>query len=92
MSEERSGEFVRMVPALMVEIPKIVLKLGVPFLRMKKRAQKAERHFRTGLIENGIPPEFARELSDQYAKDLSIRRIVSGMKGSAMFKPFNWRG
>jgi len=92
MSEERSGEFVRMVPVLMVEIPKMVFRFGVPFLRMKKRAQKAESHFRTGLIQSGMPPELARELSDQYAKDLSIRRIVSGMQGSAMFKPFNWRG
>jgi hypothetical protein len=91
MSEERSDEFVKMVPVLMVEIPKMVLKLGVPFLRMKKRVQKAERQFRTGLEESGMPPELARELSDQYAKDLSIRRIISGMQGSAMFKPFNWR-
>lgn len=92
MSEERSGELVRMVPVLMVEVPRMVLKFGVPFLRMKKRAQKAERYFRAGLIESGMPSELARELSDQYAKDLSIRRIVSGMQGSAMFKPFNWRG
>jgi len=92
MSDERSDEIVKMVPVLMVEIPKMALKLGVPFLRMKKRVQKAERQFRTGLEESGMPPGLARELSDQYAKDLSIRRIVSGMQASGMFKPLNWRG
>lgn len=71
----------KVVAAIMWTSPGLVVKSGFAFLRMKRRAKMCSQHFMDGLIRGGMPPEMARQLSDKYSVELSIKSFISGLGG-----------
>ncbi|OGS42038.1 MAG: hypothetical protein A3K67_07825 [Euryarchaeota archaeon RBG_16_62_10] len=60
-------------------MPGLTFRLGLGYLRMKRRARRSARLFREGLVEGGIPIELAVELEGDYGSILSIRELVRSM-------------
>lgn len=65
--------------------PALVMRLGVSYLRMKRSARKASRTFVTELERDGIPPELARRLGEEYGSELSLRKLLD-TRGGAIFQ------
>lgn len=80
MSEEAED-----IPTIMAEIiaaaPALVLRTGAAYLRHKGRSSTAAKTLARALVSNGVPPEYAQELADGFASELSIRRLISRMGG-----------
>jgi len=68
----------KIAASVMTALPSLVFKTGWAYLRMKKRARKSSKNFERQLVTDGIPLEFAEKLAEQYASELSIRRIIGG--------------
>ena len=90
MSRDPDREAVLTVAAYM---PSIAIRVGLSYLRMKRRANKAAKRFYRELVRNGVPPGDARKLADEYIAALSLRHwartiggddlpFVGGMFGS----------
>jgi hypothetical protein len=64
--------------------PALVIRVGISFLKLKRRANKAAKSFYKELLRNGIPPQEARKLADDYTSAVSIRywtKNVGGFNG-----------
>lgn len=72
----------KVVAAIMWTSPGLVFRSGFAYLRMRRRAKVSSQHFMSGLIRGGMAPEMARQLSDKYAVDLSIRAFIGGLGSS----------
>ena len=80
MTEKDIREDLPMIMAsVMYSVPSLVLRTGWAYLRMKKRAQRASKSIEREFVSGGIPPEYAEKLAAQYAKDLSIRKMMREM-------------
>jgi hypothetical protein len=53
-----------------------MLRVGWAYLMAKKKAQRAERRFRKGLIAGGMDEEMARRLSEKYIESVRLRRYI----------------
>jgi hypothetical protein len=60
--------------------PKVALKLGWRFLKVKKKAQRAEAIFRRRLVASGLDPETAQRLTDRYGSTVSVRSILQTIR------------
>jgi len=76
MTEEKIDDLPRIMAAVMAAVPSLVLKTGWAYLMMKKRAQKASKMLERELVSSGIPAEYAGKLADQFASEVSIRKII----------------
>lgn len=56
--------------------PKLALRIGVKYLKVKKKAQRAERRFRRRLETSGMDPESAARLAEMYSSTTSIRAVM----------------
>jgi hypothetical protein len=64
--------------------PIIAIRVGLQYLRIKRKANKARGRFYNELVRGGVPREQAAELADEYAGGLSIRSFFkAGGMGSA---------
>ena len=54
----------------------LFIKMGVTYLRFKRRAKKAGKIFKAQLLEAGLEPEDAKVLTEQY---LSTSHFISAM-------------
>ena len=73
---ERDGDLPKTMAIIMSMAPALVFRTGVAYLRTRRRAHQTAQFVFKGMVSNGVPPETARRLADQYADDLSIRRII----------------
>lgn len=64
------------VATLIWSAPGLVLRGGVAYLRMKSRARVSADRLRASLVNSGMPPERARQLSEGYGADLSITKLL----------------
>jgi hypothetical protein len=64
--------------------PKLMIKLGLRYLRIKRRARKAEGTFRKQLLTAGVDPEVAHRLSERYGSTVSLREILSNFGGNGI--------
>lgn len=69
-------ELPKIVGVVMAKSPKLLLKLSWRYLKMKKRAQRAERTFRQRLEASGMDPEMAARLAERYTSTVSIRHLL----------------
>ncbi len=53
-----------------------LLRVGWAYLKAKKKAQRAERRFRKGLIAGGMDEEMARRLSEKYIESVRLRKYI----------------
>ena len=65
--------------------PALLLRVGISFLRLKRRANKAAKSFYKELVRNGIPPHEARKLADEYTSLVSVRYWAKSLSGSTNF-------
>jgi hypothetical protein len=77
--KEGSQDLPTIVASVMVTIPPLVFRTGWAYLRMRKHAQKASKKLELEFVSNGIPPEYAERLAEQYATDLSIKTMIRQM-------------
>lgn len=77
--KESSEDIPKIVASVMSAVPTLVIRTGWAYLRMKKRAQKASKEIEREFVANGIPPKFAEKLAEQYASELSIRKMMGQM-------------
>jgi arginyl-tRNA--protein-N-Asp/Glu arginylyltransferase len=68
-----SGEVMLAVAAT---APTLVWRLGITYLRMKRRARRSGSEFYRSLVANGVPQIEARELANEFESAISLRRIV----------------
>ena len=77
----------KLLATMAVKVPMMVIRIGWPYLMMKRRANKCSRRLRKQLVEGGMPPRLAAKMADNYASELSIRKFMSNMD----FKGFRLR-
>jgi len=53
--------------------PGLVLRLGINFLKAKRRVKKSGKSFERELLRNGVPAREARKLVEDYVSVMSIR-------------------
>ncbi len=70
---KKAGEMMLVVAATS---PTLVLRLGISYLRYKRQAKKAGKHFFRSLVANGIPEKEARVLADEYMVSFSIGSLM----------------
>ena len=56
--------------------PPLVLRLGISYLRYKRRAKKAGKSFFHSMVDNGMPEKEARYLADDYMTSFSVKTII----------------
>ncbi|MCZ7385322.1 MAG: hypothetical protein O8C63_11325 [Candidatus Methanoperedens sp.] len=83
---ERDNDLPKTVAVIMVSIPSLVFRTGIVYLRTKRRARRGAKRVMKGMIQNGIPPELARKLADEYEAQLSLRTLMR------RFVPGPWGG
>jgi ribosomal protein L13E len=78
MSEgEEKPDLPKIVGAVGVKFPMLVVRLGVSYLRLKRNANRASRTFVAELESGGMPSDYARKLGHAYGSDISIRKFLT---------------
>ena len=75
-SASQREEAFKYIAHAMAKAPSVALKIGWRYLKVKKRAQRAEKLFRKRLEASGIDRETAVKLADRYASTASIRHML----------------
>ncbi|UCE91667.1 MAG: hypothetical protein JSV90_00460 [Methanobacteriota archaeon] len=73
------------VASVIAAVPTTILRVGLAYLRMKRRVRKNARVLKTELLANGVPEHVAQRLSMRYKEDARFIRVVIKMlrgKGS----------
>lgn len=74
---EKRPDIPKIVAAVGVKVPMLVVRLGVSYLRLKRRANRASRTFVAELESGGMPSDYARKLGQAYGSDISVRKFLS---------------
>lgn len=61
--------------------PVLTLKLGLGYLGLRRQAHRSARLFKEGLIEGGMPADFANQLTSDYEADLSFSKMIGKIGG-----------
>jgi hypothetical protein len=85
----RERDIPETVAVILIAVPRLVLGVGVAYLRMKRGSKRASREFVRSLEAQGMPPEMARRLGESYRSDLSIRKLFGsgGLHFKGMVRP-----
>ena len=81
---------VKLVASVMAYTPAFVLRVGVAFLRMKRRVRKTSRSFEKGLLSRGMAPELARRLTLSYEGDMRTRTMLKRLTGGTFPRGGAW--
>lgn len=74
---DRDGDIPKTVAVIMTTIPTLVLRTGITYLRTKRKARKNAKRVLKGMVENGVPREYAKKLAEAYDSGLRLRSVVS---------------
>ncbi len=81
MTEQASkGNLPKLVAAVIVSAPMLVVHLGLSYFKMKRRARLSARKLESALLQSGLPPEAARSLASKYECDVSLTRLLGGAR------------
>jgi len=83
MTSEEKPDKVKVFASVMAYAPILVLRVGVAFLRMKRRVRKTSRSFEKGLLSRGMAPGLAHRLALSYEGDLRTRTVLGRLTGGA---------
>jgi hypothetical protein len=72
--------------AFTANAPLLMMRLGVSFLRMKRQANRSAKRFYREMVRNGVPPQEARKLSEEYTSVVSLRHWFRSMGGFSAWK------
>ncbi len=73
---DHEGDLPKTVAVIIATIPGLVLRTGFVYLRTKRMARRNAKRVMKGMVDNGIPPELAKELAFQYDDQLRVRTLV----------------
>ncbi len=73
MTEESDREYLIYIAA---QMPLLIIKLSLTYLRMKRRGKKAGKEFQASLLRQGVPSAQARALTDEYTSMVSVSKLV----------------
>jgi hypothetical protein len=59
----------KIVASVIASMPPMIFRVGVEYLRMKKRVQRASKVFEAELVANGIDPGTAWRLAMEYEEN-----------------------
>lgn len=74
------------VAVFMIAFPPLAFRTGFVYLRTKRRARRGAKRAMKGMIEQGVPPEMAKRLANEYEERLSLRNMIH------KFAPGAWGG
>jgi hypothetical protein len=74
MSDDRSAVLIGAAMA-----PPLIWRIGIAYLRMKRRSRRAEKTFRKALLAGGVPESYAKQLTNEFSSYLSIRQLLKGI-------------
>lgn len=66
----------KIVASVMVAVPGLGIRTGLIYLRTKRRLHRNARSIMKGMVEGGMPEDFACRLADSYEAGLSIRNLT----------------
>ena len=72
----RRDDVPRYVALALSKAPGAALRVGWSWLRVKKKAQRAEKLFRKRLEAAGMEKELARRLAERYASTVKLRKLM----------------
>ncbi|MGQ9588520.1 MAG: hypothetical protein ACUVT7_09110 [Thermoplasmata archaeon] len=64
------------VATVIAYAPALMFRLGLGYLGLRKQAHKSARLFEEGLIEGGMPAEYASLLTNAYESDLRFSKMI----------------
>jgi hypothetical protein len=79
MMSEQKEDLPKIIASVAWMVPSLTLRTGWAYLKMKKKAQKASKNVERSMVDNGIPPEIARQLADQFAAEVSVHNWIKSM-------------
>ena len=87
---EQEQDKVKIVASVMAYAPLLVLRVGVAYLRLKRRVRRTSRSFEKGLLSRGMGRETARKLALSYEGDFRTRTLISKFSGGTFFRGGVW--
>ncbi len=76
MANATKEQMPEVVAIFMSRMPGIFWTLLTSYLRMKKQSRLAGKEFYGALVGNGVPPDMARELRDEYVNMFTITTLL----------------
>jgi hypothetical protein len=67
--------------AALARVPGLLIGLVFSALKFKRRAKKAARKLKKGMIKGGMNRKLAGQLASQFEESVSIRRLMSQATG-----------
>lgn len=67
--------------AAIVRIPGLVVRLLFSAMKFKRRAKRAARKMRKGMIKGGMDRKLATLLASRYEEQVSIRKLIGQATG-----------
>ncbi len=74
--------------AALARVPGLTIRLVFSALRFKRRAKKAARKLRKGMIRGGMDRKLAEKLASQFEESFSIRKLISRATGDGLSSVF----
>lgn len=68
--------------------PSMIIRLGLSYLRGKRKVNRAGRGFYRQLIINGVPPDQAKRLTHVYTSQFSLRKLANEVGFGQLFMRF----
>lgn len=89
-SDEDRGLLSEIPVAAIAMIPGLVIRLLFSAMKFKRRAKRAARKMRKGMIKGGMDRKMATLLASKYEENISIRKIIGKATGDdfSSFLPF----
>lgn len=83
MSNRNGDDVVKATAAVVWNMPVMLLRITVSYLRFKRDVHRSTKSFRKGLKESDLPPDVVKSLCKSYDEETSVFRhlVTSGING-----------
>ena len=90
MKTEQEPDKVKVFASIMTYAPLLVFRVGIAYLRLKRRVRKTSRSFEKGLLSRGMMPQTARRLTSSYEGDFRTRTLLRRFTGGTFPRGGAW--
>jgi len=87
---EPSEDRVKVFASVIAYAPVLVIRVGVAYLRIKRRVRKTAKSFERGMLSRGMSPEVARKLTISWEGDLRTRTLLNRLTGGTFPRGGSW--
>ena len=85
VSPSQGGDIPTITAVMIARLPRILLRSGWIYLSTKRRARKSAKAMAKTMESDGVPPEIARMLADNYEEDISLSLLSYKERGEDGF-------